>query len=323
MSLMVLNLHSAQCTQSEINLRQMGEILQRDPDALGRRAEFSFCGQLTPLQSAIYRKHEVCAEFLIDRGADVNAVTGTGCHTALYIAVYKNCLPLVELLLKRGASTNCQLQTYANPKGDQTSCRSWYFHLAATFDFQDIAQKLVEFGSETEDFDEHTGLPILYAAEIAAVKASPEILLLALQYGSNNTKRAVSEEISLVMGPSLVLSTFINKWPINPSRLITVWTVLSKFGHSFWCKDRKGRDAMGLISRKRARNCVMDPLNVPDSFFDELTKALEEFMRTPLRLQDICRIAIRRQMGRGAQSKIDQITGIPAILKRFLKVELL
>lgn len=41
-----------------------------------------------------------------------------------------------------------------------------YFHLAVTFGNHEIAKQLVEFGSETEDFDEHTGYQVFYAAEV-------------------------------------------------------------------------------------------------------------------------------------------------------------
>jgi len=65
----------------------------------------------------------------LQRGADVNSVTGTGHHTALYIAVYRNCLSMVKLLLDRGASTKSHLPTYANPEGGLV-CGSWYDYLS-------------------------------------------------------------------------------------------------------------------------------------------------------------------------------------------------
>jgi len=62
----VQNLHSGHCQQSDEDLETMAAKLGRDPDALDRRAEFSFCGQLTPLQSAVYRNHPLCVQFLLD-----------------------------------------------------------------------------------------------------------------------------------------------------------------------------------------------------------------------------------------------------------------
>jgi hypothetical protein len=46
---------------------------------------------------------------------------------------------------------------------------SRYFHLAVTFGNHEIAKRLVEFGSETEDFDEHTGYQVFYAAEVQLI----------------------------------------------------------------------------------------------------------------------------------------------------------
>lgn len=63
-------------------------------------------------------------EIYFQRGALINAVTGTGHHTALYIAVYRHYLEMVTLLLEKGASTKSHLPTYANPEGGFL-CRSW------------------------------------------------------------------------------------------------------------------------------------------------------------------------------------------------------
>ncbi|XP_065354061.1 ankyrin repeat and SOCS box protein 1-like [Cloeon dipterum] len=323
MSVMVLSLHSSQCRQSDADVLQMDEVLERDPDALERRAEFSFCGQLTPLQSAVYRNHTVCVNFLIKKGANVNAVTGTGHHTALYIAIYRKYLNMVEILLEKGASTKSHLAPYTNAE-KQLICESWYFHLAVTFEFLDIAKKLVEYGSNTEDFDKHTGNQILHAAEIAAAKPSPEVLLLALQYGPSIGERSVAKEGERAQGSSLVLCTVGNKWSmtsdVKVEKLKLVWTLLSKFGHSFWCTDNKGRNVQKVLERKRTKN---SNINLPDSIFVDLLDFLEALMFNPLSLQDLCRIAVRSRLGQGAQQKINSIGSIPQTVQSFLKFELL
>jgi ankyrin repeat protein len=56
----------------------------------------------TPLHAAVAGRHADVSVFLIERGADVNAID-SGRHTPLHIAAEDGQLPVVKALLTRGA----------------------------------------------------------------------------------------------------------------------------------------------------------------------------------------------------------------------------
>ena len=59
----------------------------------------------TPLHYAAVNGHKEAEASLLDYGADVNALS-VNVGTPLMIAILKNCLPVIDLLLLRGADTN-------------------------------------------------------------------------------------------------------------------------------------------------------------------------------------------------------------------------
>lgn len=63
-------------------------------------------GVLSPLMQAITNYVDEAIEPLLNSGADVNFVNSKG-YTALLIAARRNSLPIVETLIKYGASVNC------------------------------------------------------------------------------------------------------------------------------------------------------------------------------------------------------------------------
>ena len=64
----------------------------------------SFLG-FTPLHMAINNGHTDIALFLLDKGADINAVNNAG-NTPLHLAAYNGLLDLVEALVEKGANIN-------------------------------------------------------------------------------------------------------------------------------------------------------------------------------------------------------------------------
>jgi hypothetical protein len=126
----------------------------------------------------------------------------------------------------------------------------------------------------------------------------------------------------VVQVPSLVFTTISHKkyvTCVEKERLSRVWIILSKFGHSFWCRNKKGRNVMEVFKRKQLTNGEVDE----NSCYDDLLKNLEELASKPLSLQDYCRLTVRKSLGMHAQTKLNQIVGIPNSLIKFLKYEIL
>lgn len=78
-----------------------------------------------------------------------------------------------------------------------------------------------------------------------------------------------------------------------------------------------------MIEVFKRKQLMSSEVEEDSCYDDELLNSLEEIASKPLSLQDYCRLTVRRALGRHAQKKLEQITGIPNSLKRFLKYEVL
>jgi hypothetical protein len=63
---------------------------------------------LTPLYGAAYKRRLEAAEVLLDLGADINSTNGPAQRTPLHQAVLNGDVPMIALLLKRGASVTAK-----------------------------------------------------------------------------------------------------------------------------------------------------------------------------------------------------------------------
>jgi len=69
---------------------------------------------ITPLMMAVDRGHYKTCQYLLDKGADVNAKTYAG-NTALHLAVLNNNVEMVRLLTKRGANVRLMANGHRAP----------------------------------------------------------------------------------------------------------------------------------------------------------------------------------------------------------------
>jgi ankyrin repeat protein len=83
------------------DLEALKSILARDPTLLQSKE----WGDLTPLHLAVLHNHNDVAQYLLSKGADVNARTSTGI-TPLHEAAQNGNKEITELLLAHAASVN-------------------------------------------------------------------------------------------------------------------------------------------------------------------------------------------------------------------------
>jgi ankyrin repeat protein len=91
---------------------------------------------VTPLQNACRFGHFDIAEYLVEKGADVNHGYGLR-WTALRFASLEGHAAIVELLLSHGASIDCSLGDGATP-----------LHMACAYDHVDVVRMLLEAGAD-------------------------------------------------------------------------------------------------------------------------------------------------------------------------------
>jgi ankyrin repeat domain-containing protein 50 len=108
---------------------------------------------VTPLHLAALHSHTRIAEFLVDKGAEVEVSTMYDLRTPLHWAAWNESKPLLELFLKHGANINAQ-----NSEGETA------LHYAAR-DNQIILQDLLDNGADPEIETRSEETPLRWAAE--------------------------------------------------------------------------------------------------------------------------------------------------------------
>ena len=113
---------------------RVAALLDGDPALINRHAPDGF----VPLALACFFGHDALAEFLLDRGADPNLIATDRMKLApIHAAIARGNLPLVSLLITRGAAVNI---------GQEAGCSP--LHSAAAGGHRDIADVLLERGAD-------------------------------------------------------------------------------------------------------------------------------------------------------------------------------
>jgi|SRR6185437_11005895 len=79
--------------------------LKKDVDADPRLVKATEWDNATLLHDAVQQNHQEAAAYLLDKGADINAVTQDGL-TPLHMAAQNGNIAIITLLLERGAKIN-------------------------------------------------------------------------------------------------------------------------------------------------------------------------------------------------------------------------
>ncbi|KAG5283396.1 hypothetical protein AALO_G00041610 [Alosa alosa] len=259
------------------------------------------CGWLpcTPLRIAATAGHSDCVDFLICQGADVDLVDVKG-QTALYVAVVNGHLNCVRILLEAGA----------NPNGSRHHRSTPLYH-AARVGRHDIIQELIRFNADVDvDYQlclhsapsaprtlSTLGLCPLYIT--AAYHHLPCFRLL-LSAGANpdyNYSGPVSRE-ALARSPAACLLDAVLKHGCQPAFV----SLLLEHGANPYLVPWEEPDPE-LVDRGRVH--------------PEALHIYQEARRCPHRLTQLCRVAVRRAMGKPRLALIPSLP-LPEAIKSFL-----
>ncbi|XP_026865529.2 ankyrin repeat and SOCS box protein 1 isoform X2 [Electrophorus electricus] len=258
------------------------------------------CGWLpcTPLRIAATAGHGECVDFLIAQGAEVDLVDVKG-QTALYVAVVNGHLDCVRILLEAGA----------DPNGSRHHRSTPLYH-AARVGRTDILQELVRFNADV-DVDHQLGPRPLFSARtlstlvvcplyISAAYHHLHCFRLLLQAGANpdyNYTGPVSRE-ALARGLASCLLDAVLRHGCEPAfvRLLLEHGADPKL--VTWAEPDP--DTMGRVRVN-----------------SEALRIYQEARRCPRRLTHLCRITIRRVMGKHRLGHISCLP-LPYAIKSFL-----
>lgn len=135
----------------------------------------------TALHIAIDNGHSDIIQFLLEKGANVNAKKTTG-YAPLHMAVYSGQLDLIKDLIAK----NADIQAVTN-EGNTA------LHIAASYDYVEIAQHLVNKGIEVLKENEFGQDALAVAIE---QNSSSVVSFLSYYYQS----KAEQEQLDLVIG---------------------------------------------------------------------------------------------------------------------------
>ena len=129
-------------------------------------------GEENPLMKAARYDYIYIAEFLVKKGADLEATNYDG-NTPLHFAAYEGKIRMVKFLLEKGANINAKNKT------------NWNALMQATLEgFIDVANFLLEKGSEIDVIGTEKGETALI---LAAWRSTENIVKLLLDNGADKT----------------------------------------------------------------------------------------------------------------------------------------
>ncbi|KAI1884885.1 hypothetical protein AGOR_G00214480 [Albula goreensis] len=258
------------------------------------------CGWLpcTPLRIAATAGHGDCVDFLIGQGAEVDLVDVKG-QTALYVAVVNGHLDCVGILLEAGA----------NPNGSRHHRSTPVYH-AARVGRVDILRELIRFNADVNVDHQLMSSPLFSARTLSTLVVCPLYISAAyhhlpcfrllLQAGANpdyNYTGPVSPE-ALGRGLASCLLDAVLRHGCEPAFVSL------------------------LLEHGANPNLVQWEVPDPDSagrvrVNPEALRIFQESRRCPRRLTDLCRIVIRRTLGKQRLAHIPSLP-LPDAIKLFL-----
>lgn len=260
------------------------------------------CGWLpcTPLRIAATAGHGDCLHFLISQGAEVDLVDVKG-QTALYVAVVNGHLDCVRLLLEAGA----------NPNGSRHHRSTPLYH-AARVGRQDIIKELIRF---------HADVDVDYQLELHAVlSVAPRILStlgLCPLYITSAYHHLPCFQMLLAAGanPDYNYSGPVNLEALARSPATCLLDAVLKHG----CDP-----AFVTLLLEHGANPNLVPWEEPDPDLLDRGKIQPEALciyqqarRCPQKLTHVCRVAVRRALGKARLKCIPSLP-LPEAMKNFL-----
>ncbi|KAG5852806.1 ankyrin repeat and SOCS box protein 1 isoform X1 [Anguilla rostrata] len=283
------------------DLDTLKSLLQEDTfkDRINEKSVWC-CGWLpcTPLRIAATAGHGDCVGYLIQQGAEVDLVDVKG-QTALYVAVVNGHLDCVRILLEAGA----------NPNGSRHHRSTPVYH-AARVGRVDILRELIRFNADVNVDHQLMPSPLFGARTLTSLVVCPlyisaayhhlQCFRLLLQAGANpdyNYTGPVSSE-ALGRGLASCLLDAVLKHGCEPAFVSLLIGHGAKPALVLW--EVPDPDAAGRMR--------VNP---------EALLIYQEARRNPQRLSHLCRITIRRALGKQRLAHIPSLP-LPDAIKLFL-----
>ncbi|XP_061414759.1 ankyrin repeat and SOCS box protein 5-like isoform X2 [Lethenteron reissneri] len=267
--------------------------------------------QVTPLHEACLGGHVSCARALIQAGAMVNAMTIDGV-TPLVNACVRGSPACVKLLLESGATLYCAAHTTP-------------LHEAATRGHVDVLETLLEFGANIDAELPHTGTA-LYAASLHGRDACVRALLRAgadvnkgcfrttpLHVASramHGSTMDVHGRVRAVLGLHGLLGVHdeggdngAHGGVCCTAHGLRLVGLLLEFGADVNVRDADGKRAVDYAHHAH-----------PECTLQQLLQSHED----PQSLTQICRLAIRKKLGRARLHMISCLP-LPRIITNYLQ----
>lgn len=262
------------------------------------------CGWLpcTPLRIAATAGHGNCVDFLIRKGAEVDLVDVKG-QTALYVAVVNGHLESAQILLEAGA----------DPNGSRHHRSTPVYH-ASRVGRADILKALIRYGADVDvnhhltpdtqpPFSRRLTSLVVCPLYISAAYHNLQCFRLLLQAGANpdfNCNGPVNTQEFYRGSPGCVMDAVLR----HGCEAAFV-SLLVEFGADL---NLVKWDSLGPESRGRRK---VDP---------EALQIFKEARSIPRTLLSLCRVAVRRALGKHRLHLIPSLP-LPDPIKKFLLYE--
>uniref|UniRef100_A0A9L0SF83 Ankyrin repeat and SOCS box protein 1 n=1 Tax=Equus caballus TaxID=9796 RepID=A0A9L0SF83_HORSE len=262
------------------------------------------CGWLpcTPLRIAATAGHGNCVDFLIQKGAEVDLVDVKG-QTALYVAVVNGHLESAQILLEAGA----------DPNGSRHHRSTPVYH-ASRVGRADILKALIRYGADVDvnhhltpdirpPFSRRLTSLVVCPLYISAAYHNLQCFKLLLQAGANpdfNCNGPVNTQGFYRGSPGCVMDAVLR----HGCEAAFV-SLLVEFGANL---NLVKWESLGPESRGRRK---VDP---------EALQVFKEARSVPRTLLNLCRVAVRRALGKYRLHLIPSLP-LPDPIKKFLLYE--
>lgn len=264
----------------EGRIKQLAELLESRPDELNRRVRPYGA---TPLRLAVTGGHSIVVRYLLKCGADVD-LPDAKAQTPLFVAIRKEFSSCAKALLEAGANPNGYDGNLSTP-----------LHYAAQVGYLDGVKLLLENGAETEIVHRLLGYRPGLPLHISATYHHYPCYSCLLLNGAEPDLRHISGSVPSSVHAQVSLAHVLVKHRC-PSRFAVLF---SEFGGHLWQRDVRGQLATQL------------PQDGPCKLL------FQQLIGKPQSLQSICRVAIRRAVGRRRLKYLNTLP-VPLNMYRFL-----
>lgn len=259
----------------EGSVSKLKELLKSCPSEINRRVRpFG----ATPLRLAVTRGHSNCVRYLLKQNAAVD-LADIKAQTPLLIAIQKQHTECARALLEAGA----------NPNGDSGN-RSTPLYIAAQMGYVEGIKLLLAAGAETESEQRLLGCVPGLPLHISAIYQHFLSYSTLLLNGAEPDLRFCPVSVPALVHAQVSLPHVLVKHRC-PSRFAIL---LLEFGGHLWQRDIRGQLATEL------------PQDGP------CKKLFQQLLDKPRSLQSICRVAIRRTVGR---QRLKHLKSLPVPVK--------